>query len=294
MGIPQPAPFGVAFGERGVALARDRGRRGARSTRSGGSRGAMGHGDARGQRLGDRGRVDRPQPGRDQDRRVRALGRVRRARRRHVRARCRRFVTPVDVRVLAVDPVRAGRDHRRRRHGDRAARRRGASSCCCPRCSPALAEYRLLFFGALLLVVLLDRARRASSARRRAGSRAGARRTPSPATETLTRARRRPRPAPRSPSSGLDDRIRRRARGHRLRVRRAAAAPITSLIGPNGAGKTTVLNMLGGFYRPDAGTIRLGARGARGPAGVRASRGPASRAPTRPRSSSAACRCSTT
>jgi len=39
-----------------------------------------------------------------------------------------------------------------------------------------------------------------------------------------------------------------------------AAAPgrITSVIGPNGAGKTTVLNMIGGFYRPDAGSIRLG------------------------------------
>ncbi|HEV7879721.1 MAG TPA: branched-chain amino acid ABC transporter ATP-binding protein/permease [Bradyrhizobium sp.] len=33
---------------------------------------------------------------------------------------------------------------------------------------------------------------------------------------------------------------------------------ITSVIGPNGAGKTTVLNMIGGFYRPDAGSIRLG------------------------------------
>ena len=33
---------------------------------------------------------------------------------------------------------------------------------------------------------------------------------------------------------------------------------ITSVIGPNGAGKTTVLNMIGGFYRPDAGNIRLG------------------------------------
>jgi branched-chain amino acid transport system ATP-binding protein len=33
---------------------------------------------------------------------------------------------------------------------------------------------------------------------------------------------------------------------------------ITSVIGPNGAGKTTVLNMIGGFYQPDAGSIRLG------------------------------------
>ncbi|MEJ0079236.1 MAG: branched-chain amino acid ABC transporter ATP-binding protein/permease [Alphaproteobacteria bacterium] len=39
-----------------------------------------------------------------------------------------------------------------------------------------------------------------------------------------------------------------------------AAPPgrITSVIGPNGAGKTTVLNMIGGFYRPDAGSVRLG------------------------------------
>jgi ABC-type branched-subunit amino acid transport system ATPase component/ABC-type branched-subunit amino acid transport system permease subunit len=33
---------------------------------------------------------------------------------------------------------------------------------------------------------------------------------------------------------------------------------ITSVIGPNGAGKTTVLNMIGGFYRPDTGSVRLG------------------------------------
>lgn len=33
---------------------------------------------------------------------------------------------------------------------------------------------------------------------------------------------------------------------------------VTTLIGPNGAGKTTVLNMIGGFYKPDSGSIRLG------------------------------------
>jgi ABC-type branched-subunit amino acid transport system ATPase component/ABC-type branched-subunit amino acid transport system permease subunit len=38
----------------------------------------------------------------------------------------------------------------------------------------------------------------------------------------------------------------------------AAAGAITSVIGPNGAGKTTVLNIIGGFYRPDAGSVRLG------------------------------------
>lgn len=34
---------------------------------------------------------------------------------------------------------------------------------------------------------------------------------------------------------------------------------VTALIGPNGSGKTTLLNMICGFYRADAGTIRLGA-----------------------------------
>jgi len=38
----------------------------------------------------------------------------------------------------------------------------------------------------------------------------------------------------------------------------ASPGQVTSVIGPNGAGKTTVLNMIGGFYRPDAGSIRLG------------------------------------
>ena len=38
----------------------------------------------------------------------------------------------------------------------------------------------------------------------------------------------------------------------------AEPARVTSVIGPNGAGKTTVLNMIGGFYQPDTGSVRLG------------------------------------
>ena len=42
---------------------------------------------------------------------------------------------------------------------------------------------------------------------------------------------------------------------------------ITSLIGPNGAGKSTVLNMIGGFYKPDTGSVmRAGAELAGQPA----------------------------
>jgi branched-chain amino acid transport system ATP-binding protein len=35
---------------------------------------------------------------------------------------------------------------------------------------------------------------------------------------------------------------------------------ILSIIGPNGAGKTSLLNMISGFYKPDAGRIRLEGR----------------------------------
>ena len=38
----------------------------------------------------------------------------------------------------------------------------------------------------------------------------------------------------------------------------AQPGAITSIIGPNGAGKSTALNVICGFYRPDAGTVRLG------------------------------------
>jgi branched-chain amino acid transport system ATP-binding protein len=40
----------------------------------------------------------------------------------------------------------------------------------------------------------------------------------------------------------------------------ARAGAITSLIGPNGAGKSTALNLICGFYAPDAGRILIGGR----------------------------------
>jgi ABC-type branched-subunit amino acid transport system ATPase component/ABC-type branched-subunit amino acid transport system permease subunit len=118
-----------------------------------------------------------------------------------------------------------------------------------------LAEYRLLMVGALLLVVLWL--------------------APEGVIGTLARFIRRTDPAGATRGeAGLSEFLSNGA-SHAVEVSgigiafggiRAAsdvsfaAQPgrITSVIGPNGAGKTTVLNMIGGFYRPDAGSIRLG------------------------------------
>jgi branched-chain amino acid transport system ATP-binding protein len=54
----------------------------------------------------------------------------------------------------------------------------------------------------------------------------------------------------------------------------AAPGQITAVIGPNGAGKTSVFNTISGFYRPSAGTIRLGGEDiTHVPVHTRASRG---------------------
>ncbi len=37
----------------------------------------------------------------------------------------------------------------------------------------------------------------------------------------------------------------------------AEAGKITSIVGPNGAGKTSLFNVVGGFYRPSAGSVRF-------------------------------------
>jgi branched-chain amino acid transport system ATP-binding protein len=119
-----------------------------------------------------------------------------------------------------------------------------------------LAEYRLLFFGAALLVILWV--------------------APAGVLGTLTSLlRRRDQPSTAAGSFDVAAFLTPEGSPPMLDVRdigitfggiKAASAvtfsaspgKVTSVIGPNGAGKTTVLNMIGGFYRPESGSIRLG------------------------------------
>jgi branched-chain amino acid transport system ATP-binding protein len=135
-----------------------------------------------------------------------------------------------------------------------------------PEALAGLAEYRLLFFGALLLVVLwlapegvVGTALRLLSRRRPARHVAAgdvAIAPPTPAALLV---------------QGLGISFGGVRAAHDVALE-AKPGRVTSLIGPNGAGKTTVLNMLSGFYRPDAGSIRLGGRELRGGAAWRIAR----------------------
>jgi len=130
-----------------------------------------------------------------------------------------------------------------------------------PEVLAGLAEYRLLFFGALMLLVLWIAPQGVVGAAARLFARRGAAWTPAARTDVgapaLVTERRPLALANLSISFG----------GLRAVSDLAFTAEpgvVTSLIGPNGAGKTTVLNMLSGFYRPDQGTIRLGAEALEG------------------------------
>jgi branched-chain amino acid transport system ATP-binding protein len=120
-----------------------------------------------------------------------------------------------------------------------------------PEALAGLAEYRLLFFGALMLVVLWLAPEGIVG-------------------EVQKWIRRRTRSVPASSPGELQRRTETRSlqiSGLTIAFGGVKAATnvsfdarpgeVTSLIGPNGAGKTTVLNMLGGFYRPQSGEIRL-------------------------------------
>jgi len=123
-----------------------------------------------------------------------------------------------------------------------------------PELLAGLAEYRLLFFGALMLVVLWLAPEGIVG-------------------EVQKWVRRRAKSVLPSSSGDLQsNEDRKNLRISKLTIAfggvkaatgvsfEARAGEVTSLIGPNGAGKTTVLNMLGGFYRPDSGDMQLGGK----------------------------------
>jgi len=120
-----------------------------------------------------------------------------------------------------------------------------------PEALAGLAEYRLLFFGALMLGVLWIAPEGIVGAFQKWFHRNRPRVVPEGTKEIPAR------PQPLSLQvSGLTIAFGgvKAATGVSFEAR---AGEVTSLIGPNGAGKTTVLNMLGGFYKPDSGRIFL-------------------------------------
>jgi branched-chain amino acid transport system ATP-binding protein len=118
-----------------------------------------------------------------------------------------------------------------------------------------LAQYRLLFVGLLLLVVLLAApAGFVGLISRLFGRKAGDRAAKPGRDVAEFLGRGDPRPLAVSGLSVNFGGVR------AVSDLGFAAAPgaITSVIGPNGAGKSTALNLIGGFYQADSGTVRLG------------------------------------
>lgn len=139
-----------------------------------------------------------------------------------------------------------------------------------PEALSALAEYRLLFFGCLLLAILAVMPNGIAGAVSAWGTARLGRRRPAAAAVPMAAV----------PDAGAVQRAMHWLTGtdttRTLQARHigitfgglravhdvsltAVPGQVTGLIGPNGAGKTSLLNILGGFYRPDAGTVHLGA-----------------------------------
>jgi len=135
-----------------------------------------------------------------------------------------------------------------------------------PEALAALAEYRLLFFGALLLGVLWLAPDGATGLAERVVARRRKPRYASAGDVMLPPAQRGSLEA-----SGLAIAFGGVKAASDVSLR-AVPGKVTSLIGPNGAGKTTVLNLLSGFYRPDAGSIAIGGHDIAGAAAWRIAR----------------------
>ena len=123
-----------------------------------------------------------------------------------------------------------------------------------PELLSGLAEYRLLFFGALMLVVLwlapdgiVGQVQKWMRGRRQGVS---------PSLPGIFENKAEQTPLQVSNLSIAFGGVKAATRVSFV----ARPGDVTSLIGPNGAGKTTVLNMLSGFYKPQAGEISLGSR----------------------------------
>jgi ABC-type branched-subunit amino acid transport system ATPase component/ABC-type branched-subunit amino acid transport system permease subunit len=122
-----------------------------------------------------------------------------------------------------------------------------------PELLSGLAEYRVLFFGVLMLVVLWVAPGGIAGL---LSGRLGRRKT-MPASAASAPVALAPRAARSLAVSDLAIAFGgvRAVDGVEFR---ADPGRVTSIIGPNGAGKTTVLNLIGGFYAPDRGSVRLG------------------------------------
>lgn len=140
-----------------------------------------------------------------------------------------------------------------------------------PELLSGLAEYRLLFFGIMLLVVLwIAPSGLVGAVAGFLPKRTGTRETTASEFNVSDFLRRDRNGAPlKVPGIGITFGSIRAASDVSLE---AKPGRVSSIIGPNGAGKTTVLNMIGCFYRPSAGSISLGDKQLAGQSATVASR----------------------